>query len=57
MVTRGFTGRQSTSELSDRILRGQRVLTAAPTPRIEPADSIFTLKVGPRPAKAWSWLE
>jgi hypothetical protein len=63
MVTRGFTGRQSGSQLSDRIPRGQcvvdnfPVLTAGPTTRIEPADSIFTLKVGPRPVKAWNWLE
>ena len=63
MVTRGFTGRQSVSELSDRIPPGQHlvdnfpVLTAGPTPRIDPADWTFTLKVGPRPIKAWSWSE
>jgi hypothetical protein len=63
MVTRGFTGRQSGSELSDRIPPGQHlvdnfpVLTAGPTPRIDPADWTFTLKVGPRPVKAWSWSE
>src|SRR5437016_6320673 len=63
MVTRGFTGRQSGSELSDRIPPGQHlvdnfpVLTAGPTPRIEPVDWTFTLKVGPRPVKAWSWSE
>ena len=33
------------------------VLTAGPTPRIEPADWTFTLKVGPRPVKTWSWSE
>ena len=33
------------------------VLTAGPTPRIEPADWTFTLKVGPHPVKAWSWPE
>jgi signal transduction histidine kinase len=44
MVTRGFTGRQSGSELSDRIPPRQHlvdkfpVLTAGPTPRIEPAE-------------------
>jgi len=53
MVTRGFTGRQSGSEPSDRIPPGQHlvdnfpVLTAGPTPRIDPADWTFTLKVGP----------
>ena len=63
MVTRGFTGRQSGSEPSDRIPPGQHlvdnfpVLTAGPPPRIEPADWTFTLKVGPRPVKAWSWSE
>jgi DMSO/TMAO reductase YedYZ molybdopterin-dependent catalytic subunit len=63
MVTRGFTGRQSGSEPSDRIPPGQHlvdnfpVLTAGPTPRIEPADWTFTLKVGPRPVKAWNWSE
>jgi DMSO/TMAO reductase YedYZ molybdopterin-dependent catalytic subunit len=63
MVTRGFTGRQSGSEPSDRIPPGQHlvdnfpVLTAGPTPRIDPADWTFTLKVGPRPVKAWSWSE
>src|SRR5262245_34411678 len=57
MVTRGFTGRQSGSELSDRIPPGQHlvdnfpVLTAGPTPRIEPADWTFTLKVGLRTAR------
>ena len=63
MLTRGFAGTQSGSELSDRIPPGQHlvdnfpVLTAGPTPRIEPADWTFTLKVGPRPVKAWSWSE
>jgi hypothetical protein len=55
MVTRGFTGRQSGSELSDRIRPGQHlvdnfpVLAAGLTPRIEPANWTFTLKIGPRP--------
>src|SRR5215468_8907491 len=63
MTTRGFTGRQSGSELSDRIPPGQHlvdnfpVLTAGPTPRIDPADWTFTLKIGPRLVKAWSWSE
>jgi DMSO/TMAO reductase YedYZ molybdopterin-dependent catalytic subunit len=59
----GSKGRQSGPELSDRIPPGQHlvdnfpVLTAGPTPRIEPADWTFTLKVGPRPVKEWSWSE
>ncbi len=58
MVTRDFTGRQSGSELSDRIPAGQHLVdnfpvpTAGPAPRIDPADWTFTLKVGPRPVKA-----
>jgi hypothetical protein len=62
MVTRGFAGRQCRSELSDRIpaTARRRQFPGAydrPTPRIEPADSIFTLNVGPRPVKRWSWIE
>jgi len=33
------------------------VLSAGPTPRIAPEDWRFTLKVGPRPVKSWSWAE
>jgi hypothetical protein len=62
MVTRGFAGRQSGSELSDRIppehlVENFPVLTAGPTPSIEPANWTFTLKIGPRPVKAWNWSE
>jgi DMSO/TMAO reductase YedYZ molybdopterin-dependent catalytic subunit len=63
MVTRGFTGRQSGSELSDVIPTGQHlvdnfpVLTAEPTPRIDPPDWTFMLKIGSCPVKAWSWSE
>jgi DMSO/TMAO reductase YedYZ molybdopterin-dependent catalytic subunit len=63
MVTRGFTGRQAGPDVSDRIPPGQHlvegfpVLSAGPTPRIEPAAWTFTLKIGPRPVKAWSWSE
>ncbi len=63
MVVRGFTGRQSGSELSDRIPRGQHLVDifpvhgAGPTPRIDPGDWTFMLKVGPCPVKAWSWSE
>ena len=58
MLTRGFTGLQSGSELPDRIPPGQHlvdnfpVVTAGPTLRIEPADWTFTLKIGPRQVKA-----
>jgi DMSO/TMAO reductase YedYZ molybdopterin-dependent catalytic subunit len=63
MVTRGFTGRQSGPDHSDRIPPGQHlvqnfpVLSAGPTPRIAVEDWKFTLKIGPRPAKTWSWAE
>src|SRR3546814_20116932 len=33
------------------------VLTAGPTLRVETANWKFTLKVGPRPVKAWNWSE
>ena len=63
MVTRGFTGRRPASELADRIPPGQSltegfpVLSAGPTPRLSTADWSFTLKVGPRPVKRWTWDE
>ncbi len=63
MVTRGFTGRRPGHDLSDRIPPGQHlvqdfpVLSAGPTPRIETENWKFTLKVGPRPVKAWTWAE
>src|SRR5688500_5409469 len=63
MATRGFTGRRPAPELADRIPPGQSVtedfpvLTAGPTPRIALGDWSFTLKVGVRPVKRWTWEE
>lgn len=63
MVTRGFTGRRQDPELAVRIPPGQHlvddfpVLSAGPTPRISTETWTFTLKVGPRPVKTWSWAE
>lgn len=63
MVTRGFAGRKSQSDHADRIPPGQHlvdyfpVLTAGPTPHVELEDWRFTLKIGPRPVKVWSWDE
>lgn len=63
MVTRGFIGRDSGRDQSDRIPPGQHlvenfpVLTAGPTPRVETADWRFTLKIGPKPHKVWDWRE
>lgn len=63
MTTRGFEGRRQPPELAGRIPPGQHlvedfpVLSAGPTPRIAPEDWAFTLKVGPRPVRRWSWSE
>jgi DMSO/TMAO reductase YedYZ molybdopterin-dependent catalytic subunit len=63
MVTRGFAGRRPTSDRSGRIPPGQHlvddfpVLSAGPAPRVAVEDWTFTLKVGPRPVKVWSWTE
>ncbi len=63
MVTRGFTGRGRSSDTASRIPPGQYlehdfpVLSAGPTPQIEPEDVTFTLKVGPKAVKTWSWAE
>jgi DMSO/TMAO reductase YedYZ molybdopterin-dependent catalytic subunit len=63
MATRGFTGRRPAPELADRIPPGQSltdgfpVLSAGPTPRVSLGDWSFTLKVGPRPVKRWTWAE
>jgi DMSO/TMAO reductase YedYZ molybdopterin-dependent catalytic subunit len=63
VVTRGFTGRQSTDDRSDRIPPGQHlvenfpVLSAGPTPHVEQGSWKFALKIGPRPVKSWTWAE
>ena len=63
MVTRGFTGRPREPDQGNRIPPGQHlvddfpVLSAGPTPRVAPEDWRFTLKIGPRPIKSWSWAE
>jgi DMSO/TMAO reductase YedYZ molybdopterin-dependent catalytic subunit len=63
MVTRGFRGRNVPPELSDRVPPGQHlvtdfpVLSAGPTPKVSTADWSFTLKVGVKPVKSWSWEE
>jgi DMSO/TMAO reductase YedYZ molybdopterin-dependent catalytic subunit len=63
MVTRGFTGRRSGDDVSDRIPPGQHlvenfpVLSAGPTPQVELGSWKFTLKVGPRPVKSWTWAD
>lgn len=63
MVTRGFSGRGNIDGAGSRVPPGQHVvedfpiLHAGPTPRVETADWKFTLKIGPRPIKTWSWKE
>ncbi|WP_028034156.1 sulfite oxidase-like oxidoreductase [Chelativorans sp. J32] len=63
MATRGFTGRGRSGSEAERIPPGQHlvedfpVLSAGPTPRIYPEKWSFTLKIGPKPVKMWSWAE
>jgi len=64
MATRGFTGRRGGSEATqERLPPGQflesgfPVLSAGPTPRIQPDKWSFTLKDGIRPVKTWTWAE
>jgi DMSO/TMAO reductase YedYZ molybdopterin-dependent catalytic subunit len=62
-VTRGFFGRRPSEEVAGRLPPGQYleqgfpVLSAGATPRIETKDWRFTLKVGPKPIKTWTWEE
>lgn len=63
VVTRGFFGRGRQEGYGERLPPGQSategfpVLSAGPTPQIDPAKWSFTLKVGPRPIKRWTWDE
>jgi len=63
MVTRGFTSRWPSADHAGRVPPGQSltdgfpVLTAGPTPQVSLADWSFTVKVGPRPVKRWTWTE
>lgn len=63
MLTRGFIGKPSAFDQSGRIPPGQHlvddfpVLSAGPTPRVPVQDWSFTLKIGPRPVKRWTWTE
>ena len=65
MATRGFSGRSrgTGEEQSGRLPPGQYlttdfpVLSAGPTPHVAREDWRFTLQVGPRPIKSWSWAD
>lgn len=62
MPTRGFVGRRS-DDSGGRLPPGQHltqdfpVLSFGPTPRIRLDDWKFTLRIGPRPVKTWTWAE
>jgi DMSO/TMAO reductase YedYZ molybdopterin-dependent catalytic subunit len=61
MITRGFFGRRPSAEDAVRLPPGQYkengfpVLSAGPTPHVETKNWQFTLKVGPKPIKSWTW--
>jgi DMSO/TMAO reductase YedYZ molybdopterin-dependent catalytic subunit len=61
MATRGFSGKGRPAGTGARLPPGQfvtedfPVLSAGPTPRIALENWRFTLKVGPKPVKQWSW--
>ena len=63
MVTRGFVGRRQPPATAKRLPPGQHlvenfpVLTAGPTPRLRTETWSFTLKVGPRTVRTWTWAE
>jgi DMSO/TMAO reductase YedYZ molybdopterin-dependent catalytic subunit len=63
LTTRGFFGRRPSAEDAVRLPPGQYketgfpVLSAGPTPRITHDEWKFTLKVGPKPIKTWTWTE
>ena len=63
MAHRGFLGKRRPFDEMMRTPPGQTltekfpVLTAGDTPEIDLATWSFTLKVGPRPVKRWSWDE
>ena len=63
MVTRGFTGLREPPASARRLPPGQHlvtdfpVLSAGPTPRVATEKWRFTLKVGPKPVRSWTWAE
>jgi DMSO/TMAO reductase YedYZ molybdopterin-dependent catalytic subunit len=63
LATRGFVGRRAGPNAALRLPPGQHlvdnfpVLSAGPTPRVRPETWRFTLKVGPRPIRSWTWEE
>lgn len=63
MATRGFLGRRPPPDHAERVPPGQHlvpdfpVLSLGPTPRVDLASWRFTLKVGPRVVRSWTWEE
>jgi DMSO/TMAO reductase YedYZ molybdopterin-dependent catalytic subunit len=63
MATRGFSGKGRATGAGARLPPGQfvtedfPVLSAGPTPRISLETWRFTLRVGPKPVKTWTWNE
>jgi DMSO/TMAO reductase YedYZ molybdopterin-dependent catalytic subunit len=63
MVTRGFTGRREPPASARRLPPGQHlvtdfpVLSAGPTPRVATEKWRFTLKIGPKPVRSWTWAK
>jgi DMSO/TMAO reductase YedYZ molybdopterin-dependent catalytic subunit len=63
MATRGFSGKGRPSGTNGRLPPGQflteefPVLSAGPTPRISLEPWRFTLRIGPKPVKQWTWDE
>lgn len=61
MATRGFTGRGRPAGAEGRLPPGQYltedfpVLSAGPTPPIDLASWRFSLRVGAKPVKQWTW--
>jgi len=62
MPTRGFVGRR-TADSGGRLPPGQHltqdfpVLSFGPTPKVELDIWTFTLRIGPKPIKTWTWAE
>ncbi len=60
-ITRGFVGRRPSEQEAKRLPPGQYlehgfpVLSAGATPRVLTENWRFTLKVGPKPVKSWTW--
>jgi DMSO/TMAO reductase YedYZ molybdopterin-dependent catalytic subunit len=63
MATRGFSGKGRPAGAGARLPPGQfitedfPVLSAGPTPRISLETWRFTLRVGPKPVKQWTWAD